>query len=73
MTMNEETITGLVKKVIEELIMEKGPKREDLSGLVDTVDEEVENAVEAQKRLIEMSLERRCHITRNSQIYEFDR
>ena len=62
MTMNQEIITGLVKKVIDELIMEKGSKIEDLTGLVDTVDEEVENAVEAQKRLIEMSLERRCEI-----------
>ncbi len=34
----------------------------DFKGIYETVDEAVENAVEAQKKLIAMSLERRCEI-----------
>ena len=62
MPTNQEIITDLVKKVIEELVKEQDPGSTASTGLYDTVDEEVEGAVEAQKRLIEMSVQRRCEI-----------
>ena len=55
-------LDALVKQVVAELGKEEGFSGEAVTGLYDTVDEEVESAVEAQKRLIEMSVQRRCEM-----------
>lgn len=59
MTPNEEIIAALVNKVVEEISKTRGHLSSSQTGLVNTVDEAVEKAIEAQKRLISMSLERR--------------
>jgi len=62
MEINEELITGLVARVLEELSAGKGTQIEDGNGLFDTVNDAVDAALEAQKSLIAMSLERRKQI-----------
>jgi propionaldehyde dehydrogenase len=62
MEINQELITGLVARVLEELAAGKGTQFEDGNGLFETVNDAVDAALEAQKRLIAMSLERRKQI-----------
>ena len=62
MTANKELITRVVQKVIEELVQEKDGRNDEFTGVYDTVDEAANNAVEAHKRLLVMSLERRSEI-----------
>lgn len=62
MATNEEIVTALVRKVVEE-ISKAGKVRTSRSiGLSDSIDQAVESAVDAQRRLISMSLERRENI-----------
>jgi propionaldehyde dehydrogenase len=75
MGVKQQIIEDVVRVVLEDLSREKklqvaDPVRskdtvdrpKDFTGIYETVDEAVENAVEAQKKLIAMSLERRCEI-----------
>jgi len=75
MGVKQQIIEDVVRVVIEDLSREKKlqvvdstgskdtvDKSKDFTGICETVDEAVENAVEAQKKLIAMSLERRCEI-----------
>ncbi len=62
MEINQELITGLVARVLQELAAGKGAQFEDGNGLFETVNDAVDAALEAQKRLIAMSLERRKQI-----------
>jgi len=75
MGVKQQIIEDVVRVVLEDLSREKKlqiadptgskgtvDKSKDFTGIYETVDEAVENAVEAQKRLIAMSLERRCEI-----------
>ncbi len=62
MATNQEVVTELVRRVVEELSIEKGFQDQDFSGLVDNVDEAVDLAVKAQKRLTAMTLKRRDKI-----------
>jgi len=62
MATSEEIIKTLVRKVVEELSRHGNLPDSGRSGLTDTVDEAVERADEAQRRLITMSLERREEI-----------
>lgn len=59
---DHDFLDALVKQVIAELGKEESVSGEAITGLYDTVDEAVEKAVEAQKRLIGMSLNRRRDI-----------
>lgn len=62
MTINQEAVDRVIRLVLDEL--EKGGDSEpsESTGLHDSVDEAVRNAVEAQKRLISMTLESRRKI-----------
>jgi len=62
MATNEEIVTALVKKVVEEISKAGIERRGRSIGLADTIDQAVESAVDAQRRLIAMSLERREEI-----------
>ena len=62
MAANNELIAHVVQKVLEELVQEKDRGTDEFTGIYDTVDEAVNNAVEAQKRLVVMTLERRSEI-----------
>lgn len=62
MAANNELIADVVQKVLEELVQEKDRGTDEFTGIYDTVDEAVNNAVEAQKRLVVMTLERRSEI-----------
>lgn len=59
MAANKNVINGLVKKVLEELAKEKWAPAPYVDGIHETVDDAVEHAVEAQKRLIEIGLAKR--------------
>ena len=59
MAVNQEVIAELIRKVVEELSKGSSFQTQGGAGLVDTVAEAVDRAVEAQKRLITMSLESR--------------
>lgn len=59
METSQELLTGLVKKVLEELSREAPSSNGSPTGLHDTVDEAVAAAVAAQRRLIQMKLEER--------------
>ncbi len=59
MSVNQEVIAALVRKVVEELSMGSSFQTQGGAGLFDTVAEAVDRAVEAQKHLITMSLESR--------------
>jgi propionaldehyde dehydrogenase len=59
MSVNQEVIADLIRKVVEELSMAPSFQTQGDAGLVDTVAEAVDRAVEAQKRLITMSMESR--------------
>lgn len=60
MAVNQKIIAELVRRVLEELTEEKGLRSENSSGLHHSVEEAVEHAVKAQKRLIAMSLDSRA-------------
>ncbi len=62
MAANDELIAHVVQKVLEELVQKKDPGTDEFTGIYDTIDEAVNNAVEAQKRLVVMSLEGRSEI-----------
>ena len=62
MAANKELITHVVQKVLEELVQEKDRGTDEFTGIYNTVDEAVNNAVEAHKRLVVMTLERRSEI-----------
>jgi propionaldehyde dehydrogenase len=62
MATNQEVVTELVRKVVEELTTGTTFQDQGGAGLVDTVAEAVDRAVEAQKRLIDMPLESRDEI-----------
>lgn len=63
MDANQETINGVVLKVFEELIKGSGVATDNQPKCAyDTVDEAVENAIEAQKKLIAMNLDQREQI-----------
>lgn len=62
MATNNELIAQVVKKVLEELVQNKDRGTEEFTGIYDTVDESVNNAVEAHKRLMVLSLETRSEI-----------
>jgi propionaldehyde dehydrogenase len=59
MEINHERISEAVKKVLLDLVEEKASQSSGPSGLFETVDEAVETAVAAQKRLLELPLELR--------------
>lgn len=62
MGMSAEFLENLIQRVLEEIRKEEGTKDPDFRGLSDTVDEAVERAVEAQRRLLGLSMERRGQI-----------
>lgn len=62
MTANEDLIAGIVEKVLVELSKENRSDPPSANGIYNTIDAAVENAVEAQKKLIAMSLEDRDKI-----------
>jgi propionaldehyde dehydrogenase len=62
MAANNELIAHVVQKVMEELVQKKDLETDEFTGIYDTVDEAVNNAVEAHKRLIVLSLDVRCEI-----------
>jgi propionaldehyde dehydrogenase len=62
MAANNELIAHVVQKVLEELVQKKDPGTDEFTGIYDTIDEAVNYAVEAQKRLVVMSLEGRSEI-----------
>jgi len=62
MAANNELIAHVVQKVLEELVQEKDRGIDEFTGIYDTVDKAVNNAVEAHKRLVVMTLECRSEI-----------
>jgi propionaldehyde dehydrogenase len=62
MAANNELIAHVVQKVLEELVQKKDRGTDEFTGIYDTVDAAVNNAVEAQKRLVVISLEVRSEI-----------
>ncbi len=62
MTANEDLIAGIVEKILVEISKENRSDPPSANGIYNTIDEAVENAVEAQKKLITMSLEDRDKI-----------
>ncbi len=62
MAANNELIVHVVQKVLEELVQKKDRGTDEFTGIYDTVDEAVNNAVEAHKRLVVISLECRNEI-----------
>lgn len=62
MITNQEAVNRVIRLVLEELEKECEGQGTESTGLYDTVDEAVQNAVEAQKRLISMTLESRRKI-----------
>jgi len=59
---NHELILTVVKKVLSEMIEEKIVQDEGPTGIFETVDQAVENAVAAQKRLLVLTLHHRDKI-----------
>ena len=62
METNLESISAAVRKVLQELVEEKASQSSGPSGIFATIDDAVENAVAAQKRLQEVSLDKRKEI-----------
>ena len=56
METNHELISTVVKKVLSEMIEERIVQTEGPTGIFETVDQAVENAVAAQKRLLALPL-----------------
>lgn len=59
MITNHEAVDRLIRLVLDELDREREDQSIESTGLQDTVDEAARNAVEAQKRLVSMTLESR--------------
>lgn len=62
METNHDLISSVVKKVLTEMIEEKYTRSDQPTGIFETVDQAVENAVAAQKRLLELTLNHRGRI-----------
>lgn len=62
LNLDHDTVTAIVQKVLQEMIHDPRHRQEPRSGLGETVDEVVEKAASAQKRLLSMSLESRAQI-----------
>ncbi len=62
METNHELIATVVKKVLSEMIADKMVRDQGPTGIFETVDEAVENAAAAQKRLLELPLSHRDKI-----------
>ena len=62
MATNNEHIAHVVQKVLEELMRKKDSGPDEFTGIYDTVEEAVNNAIEAHKRLLILSLESRSEI-----------
>jgi propionaldehyde dehydrogenase len=62
MVTNQEAVNRVVRLVLDELERERERQPSETVGLHETVDEAVEHAVEAQRRLISMTLESRRKI-----------
>ena len=62
MDINQEHIAAAVKKVLLDLVEEKAARDGSASGIFETIDEAVESAVAAQKRLLELTLVQRGEI-----------
>jgi propionaldehyde dehydrogenase len=62
MALNDAAVEAVVREVFDELARRQGLHAADTDGTYETVDEAVEGAVEAQKRLIRMTLETRDKI-----------
>ncbi|UCD90826.1 MAG: aldehyde dehydrogenase EutE [Desulfobacterales bacterium] len=62
MPANNEFIAHVVQKVMEELVQRKEHGTDEFTGIYDTIDEAVNNGVEAYKRLGILSLESRSEI-----------
>lgn len=62
MEASQERIATVVKQVLSELIEGKTPQVEGFTGLCDTVDQAVGNAVTAQKKLLQLTLNHREEI-----------
>jgi propionaldehyde dehydrogenase len=62
MANTQELVAEVVRRVLDELAKEQVLRSHGTGGLYDTVDEAVENAVQAQRRLLAMSLDRRSEI-----------
>ncbi len=62
MAADNEFIAQVVQKVLEELVQKKDRGTDEFTGICDTVDEAVNNAIEAQKRLMVISLAGRSEI-----------
>ena len=62
METNHELISSVVKKVLTEMIEEQFVRADRPTGIFETVDQAVENAVAAQKRLLELTLSHRGRI-----------
>lgn len=59
MIANHEAVDKVIRLVLDELNREREGQSTEFTGIHDTVDEAVRNAVESQKRLISMTLESR--------------
>ena len=59
---NYDLISTVVKKVLAEMIEDRNFQTEGPTGIYETVDQAVENAVAAQKKLLEMPLKHRDKI-----------
>jgi propionaldehyde dehydrogenase len=59
MSFDEKILSGVVQQVIEQLMSENGSAAAPAACVYDNVDEAVDNAVAAQRRLIAMTLEDR--------------
>lgn len=62
MAVNEELLSGVVQKVIAELMKGQAPLATDFDGIHATVDQAVEGAVQAQRELITLPLTQRDEI-----------
>lgn len=62
METNHELISAVVRKVLSEMIDNEFSRSEPPGGIFESVDQAVENAVAAQKRLLELSLVQRGQI-----------
>lgn len=62
MALNHATLESVVNQVLDEVTRQQGLQSTSTDGTYETVDEAVESAVEAQKRLIQMTLNTRDKI-----------
>ncbi len=62
MAISADVLENLVQRVLEEIRKDRAAGESGFTGLADTVDEVVERAVDAQRRLLALSMERRGRI-----------